>query len=123
VRIINVFAGLAAGLMFVGVAAAASNYGSIAYSPETGAVGYSFDHADKQNAINAALNGCYENAEDCVTATTFWNGACGAVAVGENGGWGSGTGSDQYTAQDNATLSCQKRDNNCTVRRFQCTRR
>ena len=122
-RIVKLCAGLAAGLILVGAAAAANNYGSIAYSQETGAVGYSFDHPDKQSAINAALNGCYENANDCVTATSFWNGACGAVAVGENGGWSSGTGSDQYVAQDNAIYSCEERDTNCTVRRFQCTRK
>lgn len=119
------FTGLAAGIVFAaaftGAAAAKHYYGSIAYSADTGAIGYAYDNSSKQGAINVALNACYKHADDCVTAINFWDGACGAIAVGRNGGWGASWGEDLHFASDGALDKCSENDDGCQVKRYQCT--
>ena len=124
-RLRQTIAGLAAGIAFAaaltGAAAAKHYYGSIAYSEGTGAIGYSYDQSSKQGAINTALNACYKHADDCVTAINFWDGACGAIAVGRNGGWGASWGEDLHFASDAALDKCSENDDRCVVKRYQCT--
>jgi serine/threonine-protein kinase len=120
------FAVLAAGTIWAaglaGAAMAKHYYGSIAFSPGTGSIGYSYDHPSKQSAINAALNGCYKYADDCVTAINFWDGACGAIAVGQGNGWGASWGEDMHFASDAALDACRTHTTRCVVKRYQCTR-
>jgi hypothetical protein len=44
--------------------AAADNYGAIAYSPSTGAHGWSYDYGSRSAAENVALAGCRKHAGD-----------------------------------------------------------
>jgi len=106
-----------AAVLPAGPAAAADRWGSIYFSPETNAVGYSFRQPSRRHAEGVAYDNC--DADDCVKATTFRN-ACGAVAAGENGGWGANWGSNGRRAQRAAITACRNNDDGCRVIRWQC---
>ncbi|MBE9209170.1 DUF4189 domain-containing protein [Nostoc sp. LEGE 06077] len=83
-------------------------FGAISYSPSTRI--YSSGTAKtKQAAINAALNKCIREsgAKDCTTPLWFKN-AWGALAVGSDGSYGTGWGSEQSLAKKFALETCQK---------------
>ncbi|MDV4161027.1 DUF4189 domain-containing protein [Rhizobium leguminosarum] len=100
--------------------ALADSYGAIAYSPSTGALGWSYAHANRGDAEIVARRNCDSSANDCRIAIWFRN-ACGAVAVGHRGGWGSGWGYDNREAQRQAIRSCRKQTGSCRVIRWQCS--
>jgi hypothetical protein len=101
----------------VGSAAAANNWGSIYFSPSNLANGFSYRHASKRAAEDAAWENC--DADDCIKAISFRN-ACGAVAVGENGGWGADWAPRGNEAQRKAIRACRGHDSGCYVLRWQC---
>ncbi|MBU7582808.1 MAG: DUF4189 domain-containing protein [Nostoc sp. TH1S01] len=83
-------------------------FGAISYSPSTRT--YSSGIAKtKQAAINASLNKCRREsgAKDCTTPLWFKN-AWGALAVGTDGSYGTGWGTDQSLAERFAVETCQK---------------
>ncbi|BAY16151.1 hypothetical protein NIES2109_25750 [Nostoc sp. HK-01] len=90
-------------------AGAANNvFGAISYSPSTKV--YSTGIAKtKQAAINASLNKCRREsaAGDCTTPLWFKN-AWGALAVGSDGSYGTGWGTNQSLAKKYAVETCQK---------------
>ncbi|MBL0374372.1 DUF4189 domain-containing protein [Rhizobium sp. KVB221] len=94
-------------------------YGSIAYSQQTRAYGWSIDNASQADAENSAMNECYKRASDCKVAMSFRN-ACGAVATGEDGGWGSDWGRNYSAAQNKAMHICDGYSYNCKVVVTQC---
>ena len=100
-----------------GTVQAADKWGSIFFSPETHANGYSYRQPSRGAAEDAAYDNC--DADDCVKATTFRN-ACGAVAVGRNGGWGAYWGEGGNRAQRAAINACRSNDDGCRVLRWQC---
>lgn len=116
-----------AGLLFVatsmaaGQAAAQNNYGAIAYSPGTGAHGWSIDYGSREAAESVAMQNCRKHAGDCTVPIWFRN-ACGALAVGSNG-YGSGWGTDRRIAERYAIQTCRKFTGNCKIRRWACTTR
>ncbi|MCC6918337.1 MAG: DUF4189 domain-containing protein [Alphaproteobacteria bacterium] len=114
--------GLAAMLMLLGSASAAErdSYGSIAFSPSTGANGYVYGAGSKEEAEDAALSRCDKHAGDCRTGINFWN-SCGAVALGDNAGWGSAWAEDGDRAQDLALSYCREHTRNCRIIRWQCS--
>ena len=114
------FAGLALALATAALPAAAlaDSFGAIAYSPDTGANGWSHDYPSRRGAERAAQDNC--DADDCRIAIWFKN-ACGAVAVGSNGGWGSDWGGDRRRAQSKAIRACSRNDDGCSVVRWQCS--
>ena len=78
-----------------GGATAQTNYGAIAYSPSTHAIGWSYDYGSRDAAEEAALVNCRKQANDCVT---YWfHNACGALAVG-SAGYGMAWGADRDVA-------------------------
>jgi Domain of unknown function (DUF4189) len=106
----------------MGSAARADDYfGAIAYSPSSGADGYSFDYPSQGEAEERALAECNSRGEGCQSVLWFRN-ACGALAVGPDG-WGTGWAEDQGTAEQNALDSCKEHSNNCSVTRWACTTR
>lgn len=107
---------------FVTAEARADNYGAIAYSPASGAVGWSYDHPSRRRAERVAMGNCQSYADDCRIATFFFN-ACGAVARASNGGWGADWGNDRREAEDNALAACYNHGDNCRVVRWACTSR
>ena len=100
-----------------GSAAAADNWGSIYFSATNLANGFSYRHRSKNAAENAAWENC--DADDCEKAISFRN-ACGAVAVGENGGWGADWAPRGREAQNKALRACRNHDSGCYVLRWQC---
>lgn len=108
--------------LFVKAACAQNYYGAIAYSPSTGSYGYSYDHASRARAEDGAYAECRKHASDCQVALWFRN-ACGALAVGDDGGWGTGWGSVLQRAESEALGVCGKHTSNCSVIRWVCTTR
>jgi hypothetical protein len=67
--------------------ALADSYAAIAYSPRTGAYGYSYDYSSRSQAERAALNRCRGNdARVVVWVKNGW----AAVARSRNGSWATG---------------------------------
>ncbi|HZG30421.1 MAG TPA: DUF4189 domain-containing protein [Ensifer sp.] len=119
------FAALSLAVLFSSgalVEARADNHGAIAYSPETGAAGWSYDHPSRRRAERVAMGNCLAYADDCRIATYFSN-ACGAVAKASNGGWGADWGYNRRDAERNALAACYDQGDNCRVVRWQCTSR
>ena len=99
----------------------ANRYGAIAYSPRTGATGWSHkNNRTRYDAEQRALNGCYKYADDCRIATWTRN-ACTALAVGRNGSWGTGWNVIKARAKSRAIRACRKRDSGCKIKRWICT--
>ncbi|MEZ5873108.1 MAG: DUF4189 domain-containing protein [Nitratireductor sp.] len=114
---------LAAMMMMAGTSMARADYfGAIAYSPNSGAHGYSYDYGSQGEAEAYAMNECRKYAGDCRVAIWFRN-ACGALAIGNNGGWGSGWGNNQRRAELEAINTCQQYTSNCRIKRWACTTR
>ena len=106
---------------FSAAAAHANYYGAIAYSPATGAQGYSYDWSSKAAAEQRALKECKARGSGCQVAIWFRN-ACGAIAVGSSG-WGSGWGATSAIAGAQAKKSCSGYSSDCEVIRWVCTTR
>lgn len=103
-------------------AEAKNKFGAIAISPSSKAMGWSYNYNSKWKANQVALNKCYKYASDCKIAVWFRN-ACGAVAVGANGGWGAHWGHSVKNAKWKAKKTCRKYDSYCQVKRWVCTDR
>lgn len=100
--------------------AAADSYGAIAYSPTTRADGWSHSYSTRADAERRALRECSGRARDCRVAIWFKN-ACGALAVGQNGGWGSGWGNDRRRAELEAIGVCNQYAAGCSIVRWACS--
>lgn len=111
---------IAAMLLFCATAQADS-FGAIAFSPDTGASSHSTGRSSRGNAQEWALYYCGEYADDCRIAINFRN-ACGAVARGSNGGWGSNWGYNRAGAENNAISACRQHDRGCRVVRWACSK-
>jgi uncharacterized protein DUF4189 len=113
---------LAVALMgFAAGARADDNFGAIAYSPTSGADGYSFDYSTQAEAEDHALAECSSRGDGCQSVLWFRN-ACGALAVGPDG-WGSAWGGDRQTAEQSALDQCRDHSGDCSVTRWVCTTR
>lgn len=110
-----------AAVLLAAGAVQAAEWGTIAYSPSTGATGYSHNWPNEVDAEITALNGCGRHANDCVTAVNFYN-SCGALAVGRNGGWGASWGNSRGQAENKALAQCSNYDGGCSIRRWQCSK-
>ena len=96
------------------------SYGAIAYSPDSGAWGYSEEYGSRAQAEGRARKECRE--KDCEIATWFYN-SCGAVAASNNGSWGGAQGDDVRSAQQGAQARCAKEGGtNCKVLFSRCSR-
>jgi Domain of unknown function (DUF4189) len=83
-------------------------FGAISYSPSTNT--YSSGTAKtKQAAVNSALKNCRSESEakDCTVPLWFKN-AWGALAVGSDGSYGTGWGTDQSLAERFALETCER---------------
>ncbi len=101
-------------------ATTAAEWGTIAFSPSTHATGWSYNKVNEVDGELAALNACDRYASDCITAINFHD-ACGALAIGSNGGWGAAWGYDDADAQFKALDICTVNDEGCEVVRWQCS--
>ncbi len=97
-------------------------YGAIALSPSNKAMGWSYNYNSRWKAEQVALKKCRKYAGDCRIGTWFRN-ACGAIAVGRNGGWGADWGRNVKQAKWKSRKMCRKYDKGCKVKRWVCTQR
>ena len=87
--------------------ATADSFGAISYSRQTGSYGYSTGYSYRQAAESAAFDYCYQyGGRDCNTVLWF-NNACGALSLSQNGAWGVAWHGDIYQAQNAAIGYCQ----------------
>lgn len=112
----------AALLMATSGMAEATNYGAIAYSPSSGARAYSTDYSTRAGAETRALNECRARGRGCKIVMWFKN-ACGALAVGNGGGWGSAWAGSRQAAENRAIDNCSAHAGGCSVRTWVCTSR
>lgn len=122
-RCVLVQAGVVAALLMFqpSGAHAQNNFGAIAYSPSSGAIGWAYDYSSRGAAERAARRACSRRGRGCRGAVWFRN-ACGALATGPNG-WGSGWGVTRALAEKWARRTCSKHTSNCRVIRWVCTTR
>ena len=106
----------------VAAPAQAANYGAIAFSPATGAHGYSYDYRSQRQAQHRALGECARRGGGCKIATWFRN-ACGALAVGAGNGWGAEWGNTRAEAERLALQRCSTHTSGCYILRWVCTSR
>jgi uncharacterized protein DUF4189 len=116
-----VFAGLffAAIMLSAAPAAADDYYGAIAFSTESGALGWAYDHASRGAAENDALNRC---GSGCEVAIWVKN-ACAAIATSSNHSYGSGWSTSRGEAERIAVNVCHEHASDCSVERWICTTR
>jgi serine/threonine-protein kinase len=108
-------------LLAVPSAAMADQYGAIAYSPQDGRWGYSYNIGTRAGAERRALSEC--GSRSCRVAVWFQR-ACGALAVAPLGGWGSGWGGTRAAAERAAVRTCQDFGNaGCRIQVWACTDR
>jgi hypothetical protein len=96
------------------------NWGAIAYSDSTGRSGTSYNYPSVGAAERRALDGCGE--VDCKTVLTIAN-ACGALAIADNGSWGTGLAQSRDQAERYALHHCRSRGGGCTIKCWACTSR
>jgi hypothetical protein len=119
--VIRAVAVAAAIMLMSGVASAQNKFGSIYFSQNDGARGWSTDYNSQNGAEDRAYNECVgAGGRDCVRATWFRN-ACGALAVGDGNGWGSHWAETRIRAEGNALRTCRQNARNCEVVESVCT--
>src|SRR5262249_2917621 len=97
--------------------AAAQNYGAIVFSPDSGAVGYSYNYRRRDLAEERALGERGPGRRVVI----WFRSACGALATGEGNGYGWST--SRGTAERIALNECAQHTDNCRVIRWACTSR
>ncbi len=108
---------LACGAVFAPAASAQSldvssdSFAAVAYSPETGSFGYSYNHGSRWSAEQAALESC--EASDARIVCWVNRGFC-ALALGDDKacwgtGWSYGDDATNTEAIDRALAECRKR--------------
>jgi serine/threonine-protein kinase len=102
----------------------AQRHGAIAYSALKNVYGYSQDYGSSRPAADAAVADCRKKnkgASDCKVLVTFHN-ACGALALGNNGAYGSAWGMSQREAASKALVECRPYGGtSCKIERQVCS--
>jgi serine/threonine-protein kinase len=102
----------------------AERHGAIAYSALKKVYGYSSDYGSSRPAADAAVANCRKEnkgASDCKVLVTFRN-ACGALALGNNGAYGSAWGLSQREAANKALVECRPYGGtSCKIERQVCS--
>jgi hypothetical protein len=113
------------GVCLNGCTLAREHHGAIAYSAHKKVHGYSFDYDSLAAAREAALRNCRhedDGAEDCRLLVTFHD-ACGALALGDDGAYGSAWGLTQREASAKALGECRPHGgDSCKIKREVCSR-
>ena len=103
---------------------AQSLYGSIAFSQQSGggfAGGIAWNYGSRDKARRDALGGCRAlGGESCREVGWFRN-ACGAIAIGDGDGFGTGWGETFGPAEEMALAKCRGAGNaNCRIEISRC---
>ena len=101
-----------------------ARHGAIAYSAKKEVYGYSRDFGSSSDAAAAAVHNCRtqkKEAGDCTVLVTFRN-ACGALALGSSGAYGSAWGMSQREASAKALAECRSYGGvSCKIERQVCS--
>jgi hypothetical protein len=95
------------------------NFGAIAFSTSSGAIGYSYNYRSGNDAQESALQTCGNN---CKVVVWFTN-ACGALAVGADRRYGTGWAGNRQEAESTAMRYCSSNTTGCGIARWTCTTR
>jgi hypothetical protein len=95
------------------------NFGAIAFSTGSGAIGYSYNYRSGNDAQESALQSC---GNDCKVVVRFTN-ACGALAVGTDRRYGTGWAGNRQEAESTAMGYCSSSTTGCGIARWVCTTR
>ena len=109
---------LAWSLAGAGVALAA--FGAIAFSPQSGAYGYSYGAGTRAQAERVAMSNCRANGAGCRLLVYFRN-ACGALAVGNGNGYGFAWAASRGPAEGRAMRECRNRTSSCRIVAWSCS--
>jgi serine/threonine-protein kinase len=97
----------------------ADNYGAIAFEQDSGRAGYAYDYASRAEAEQRAVEEC---GSGCAVVVWFMN-ACGALATGDDNGYGSAWAGSRPEAERLALSECGEHAENCSVVQWACTSR
>jgi len=98
------------------------SHGAIAYSRQTGAWGYSYDHDSQARASRRALGHCEGRAPDCRIVVTFVE-QCGAIAETAQRDVSHGLGKTRKEAEDRSLAACRVATGKaCTVAAWVCSK-
>jgi hypothetical protein len=102
------------------ITAAAGEIGALAYSRRTGALGYSYNYDDEDDARQRAMSECRKYSNDCKIARTFTNVCVMVARDGTKLGWAWGYETDER--QRRAINQCRgDGGRNCKVVTKFCT--
>jgi hypothetical protein len=96
------------------------HFGAIAFSTNSGLIGYSYNYGSGINAQNSAIHSC--GYGDCTVVAVFTN-TCGALAVGAGRRFGTGWAGTSEKAENIAMSDCSSRTTGCGVAQWACTTR
>ncbi|HMH50667.1 MAG TPA: DUF4189 domain-containing protein [Candidatus Acidoferrum sp.] len=102
---------------------ARERHGAIAYSAGKEVYGYSHDYDSAGAARDAAVRNCrgQRGADDCRVLVTFHN-ACGALALGDRGAYGSAWALSARDASAKALAECRPHGGaSCKIQREVCS--
>ena len=106
-------------------ASAQSRYGSIVFSQESGgryAWGMAWSYNSLSAARNRAVGECRRRGGRNCREIVWFRDACGALAIGDNNGYGSGWGTSPSIAQRYAMSTCRSANRNCRIADTRCAR-
>jgi Domain of unknown function (DUF4189) len=92
-------------------------WGAVGFGPG-GAYGFSHSYGSQHQARRQAARAC---RGDCTVIKTFYN-TCGAIAAGQDGGWGWGYAPSRRRASRLALQYCRQNSYNCNVRAWACSK-
>jgi hypothetical protein len=100
-------------------ASARDYYGAIAFSMDSGRVGWANDYGSRGAAENNAQSAC---GAGCASVIWFRN-ACGAIATSSDHSYGTGWSTSRGAAESIAMGGCRKHASDCSIARWVCTTR
>jgi len=100
---------------------ASAGYGSIAFSQDSGAYGYSWNYSTRNTAERRALRECRSQGRGCQVIMWFRN-ACAALAVGYGNAYGWAWNTSRRQARIRALDECSSRADRCRIRVDVCSR-
>lgn len=106
-------------------ASAQSRYGSIVFSQESGgsyAWGMAWSYDSHSSARHRAIQECRSRGGSACGEIGWFRDACGALAIGDNNGHGSGWGGSTSVAERWAIQVCRQYNRNCRVAISRCAR-
>jgi len=104
---------------------AQSLYGSTAFSQDSGggyAWGMAWSYGSLSEARNGAISECRRHGGTNCFEVVWFRDACGALAIGDNNGYGSGWGTSSSLAEQYALNSCRSYNRNCRIAISRCAR-